>query len=92
MARVSKHRKPTRIGKLVLGNREKRRQLIAKHKGLCAICGCQVSMREGDPKFATCDHIIPVSKGGPDVPSNWQLACYECNQAKGDTCASESSY
>lgn len=30
-----------------------------------------------------CDHIIPVSRGGSNDPSNLSTACYDCNRAKG---------
>lgn len=29
------------------------------------------------------DHIIPVSKGGPDTLANSQAACENCNLKKG---------
>ncbi len=29
------------------------------------------------------DHIVPLSKGGPDSESNWALACPRCNERKG---------
>lgn len=64
-------------------NRERMRQLITKYRGLCALCGEAVTFRDGDPRRATVDHVQPVSRGGLDVPANWQLACYACNQAKG---------
>lgn len=64
-------------------SRERMRQLINKHKGRCAICGEPVTMRDGDPRRATVDHVLPIARGGLDVPANWQLACHECNQAKG---------
>lgn len=59
------------------------RHLIAKHRGLCALCGEQVSLREGDDRYATIDHVLPMSKGGRDTPDNYQLACLRCNLAKG---------
>ena len=30
------------------------------------------------------DHYIPTAYGGPDVMSNWQLLCQNCNRIKGD--------
>lgn len=33
---------------------------------------------------ATLDHAKPRTSGGPDHVSNWRLACYTCNQLKGD--------
>lgn len=32
----------------------------------------------------TCDHLIPMCRGGKDEPSNWVMACYQCNAAKRD--------
>lgn len=61
------------------------RTLIQKHGGLCAICRNQVSLKENDPREATIDHIIPISKGGSDHITNLQLACRECNGNKGSS-------
>jgi 5-methylcytosine-specific restriction endonuclease McrA len=32
----------------------------------------------------TVDHIIPLSKGGPDHPDNFQTMCSRCNAVKSD--------
>lgn len=32
---------------------------------------------------ATVDHIVPISRGGADVPENLQTAHWRCNRAKG---------
>lgn len=32
----------------------------------------------------TIDHIVPTSKGGPDIETNWQVLCLSCNQLKGE--------
>lgn len=42
----------------------------------CTYCGC----RKGPFDF---DHILPVSKGGSNDPSNLTLACASCNRSKG---------
>ncbi len=35
-------------------------------------------------RYATVDHVVPTSKGGPDHFSNWVLACNVCNGLKAD--------
>ena len=57
-------------------------------KGLtCAICGCEkLFPHSKDPyrrNLATLDHIIDIAAGGDwRDPSNFQVACYQCNQTK----------
>lgn len=36
------------------------------------------------PRAPTIDHILPISKGGADVPANVQCAHFECNWRKAD--------
>lgn len=38
---------------------------------------------EGEEILMTRDHIIPLSKGGPDTLDNLQIMCYDCNIEKG---------
>lgn len=38
----------------------------------------------GSKEHLCFDHIIPRSKGGPDITSNLVLACRKCNSSKGD--------
>lgn len=44
----------------------------------CAYCGKGLSENE-----ATLEHVIPISKGGPDIPANIVIACKKCNEAAG---------
>jgi hypothetical protein len=41
---------------------------------MCAYCG--------ETSDLTLDHIIPLSKGGPDLPENIVQACKKCNCSK----------
>ena len=43
----------------------------------CAYCGCEVA-----EETAHIDHVIPVSKGGPNWPSNLVPSCCKCNLSK----------
>lgn len=42
-----------------------------------------------NPRRATRDHVIPLSKGGPNEAHNIVAACLGCNTAKGDMTAEE---
>lgn len=44
-------------------------------RGECWYCGSPAS---------TWDHVVPVSKGGSDDPSNLAPACLTCNASKGN--------
>lgn len=49
------------------------------------------NLHADDGTLITKDHIVPKSKGGRDHISNMQTMCTDCNQAKGNTCASADS-
>lgn len=51
----------------------------------CDYCGVitREDVHETDPRRATVEDIVPLSKGGANNRSNWALACWTCNQAKG---------
>ena len=42
---------------------------------------------DGHEVMMTIDHIIPLSKNGPDDISNLQTMCCQCNMKKADKCA-----
>ena len=54
--------------------------LYEKQDGRCAGPGCGDRLRK---RLLEIDHIIPRSKGGPDIDSNLQLLCGWCNRTKG---------
>ncbi len=60
----------------------------AKFGGRCVYCGVLTYLPDKGSSFqfadnASVDHVIPVSRGGAEDPSNFVLACYHCNQEKG---------
>ncbi len=50
--------------------------LVAKFEGLCAYC-------MGSDQI-TVDHVVPVSKNGPNTIDNLLPACGPCNSSKGN--------
>lgn len=55
---------------------------IAKYGKLtCELCGQPINSNN-DNKKASIDHIIPTSKGGPDIIENYQIAHRRCNMLK----------
>lgn len=63
-------------------------RLFRQQRGKCAYCNDAVkfsSCSRQEPKTATLDHVVPVSKGGRTSWINLVLACHACNQAKADS-------
>jgi 5-methylcytosine-specific restriction endonuclease McrA len=51
-------------------------EMMVRGERVCIYCGASGAL--------TQDHIIPVSKGGPDIPANIVPACKTCNSSKQD--------
>lgn len=49
----------------------------------CGYCEALVVREKDRPNSATVDHREPWAFGGADDPSNWIVACLECNRRKG---------
>ena len=73
-------------------------ELIERHDGRCFYCDSAVdptappgSLRKSKPSrlAPTRDHLIPRSRGGKGKPNNKVLACYRCNNLKGDMSVAE---
>ena len=54
------------------------RTLFGRDRYVCAYCGKQHALKE-----CSREHIVPVSKGGPDTWMNVVTACRRCNHHKG---------
>lgn len=57
----------------------------------CQLCGRPVMriVTGYNPRMATVDHIVPLSRGGPHTIDNCQTACMMCNATKQDKLMSE---
>ena len=42
------------------------------------------ALKDGKEVLMTKDHILPKSRGGKDIMSNFQTMCFSCNQEKGN--------
>lgn len=62
-------------------NRSKRiKEYIMNRDGMiCCYCDIPLSLED-----ITLDHIIPYSKGGTYNPTNLTIACYPCNNKRGN--------
>lgn len=60
-------------------SKEERKILYERSGGRCALCGRRLTLEE-----VTLDHILPISEGGCDDMNNLQIACFDCNQFKGN--------
>ena len=45
--------------------------------------GESACFRCGTRRDLTIDHVVPRSRGGADDIENYQILCWDCNQAKG---------
>lgn len=52
--------------------------------GSCPDCGARIDRDApwGSPTFASLDHIVPLSAGGPHVQYNLRYTCLPCNMRK----------
>ena len=51
---------------------------------LCSYCGRRLSFYGGRFDSKVKDYLVPLSKGGPDVPENAVACCKDCHMLKGD--------
>lgn len=73
---VPKEKSATQCKRITFSNNVKNKVYHA-YNGHCGICGTPV-----DPANFTIDHILPLSRGGKNTLSNYQLACPRCNTLK----------
>lgn len=64
--------------------RDRHREIIRRTGAGCHICGEPIdyTLPYLDPRAYVVDHIVPLSKGGPDTLANKAAAHRECNSKK----------
>lgn len=63
-----------------------RKRLMKTCDGFCHWCRVKLDDHNANlPHYPTIDHFIPLSRGGTNEPSNLVVACYACNQKRGNS-------
>ena len=64
--------------------RDKHRATIKRGKPACALCGKPIDYQlpHLDPGEFVVDHVVPLTRGGPDTLANKQPAHRSCNSKK----------
>lgn len=57
----------------------------------CHYCARKLTLERECTDSATVDHKTPISRGGANAAANYALACWACNQVKGDMTEAEFS-
>jgi 5-methylcytosine-specific restriction endonuclease McrA len=58
----------------------KKAQLLSEYDSRCWWCGCYLPSEK-----LTIDHLKPKSRGGSNSLENLRLACFKCNNSRGDS-------
>lgn len=69
-----------------MGSSHRLKELIKRYKGRCVYCKEEVVHSAANPFMpmsASCDHFLPLIRGGNNEPANLVLSCFRCNQMKG---------
>ncbi len=56
---------------------ERRKNLYVQKSCRCFYCRRIITLQE-----MTVEHVVPRGMGGADMDSNYEIACYQCNQEK----------
>ena len=68
---------------------DEKRTMLKRTDGKCARCGKELHVGTKD---CTVEHIIPLSKGGKNEPTNLICMCKSCNLEKGNDIVEPSWY
>jgi len=66
-------------------------EIFERDRWRCHLCGRKVNreLSRMHPRGGTIDHLVPISDGGTDEPSNVATAHRACNLAKGAGAAND---
>ena len=85
LPRVLRSKVPRQRYKMSNLTRDEKIDLVAKRtRGILECDGCRFRPPHNDRRYLEVDHIVPLSKKGKDIASNWTLLCGPCNKEKRD--------
>ena len=64
------------------------RGVVYRDRGVCQDCGVNLESAWSTMAIENFDHIIPLSKGGTNDPTNIQILCETCNNKKSNNSSS----
>ncbi|MBD2001525.1 HNH endonuclease [Leptolyngbya sp. FACHB-541] len=67
-----------------------RKAVFFRDRGMCAICGTDLSGLVSLSPIENFDHMVPLARGGLNDVTNLQLLCQPCNLRKRDGTATTS--
>jgi 5-methylcytosine-specific restriction endonuclease McrA len=82
---IPEHREKTKayvLRRQALHHNADKKHLLELQGGRCAYCGC--NLKALPQRMIHMDHVMPRSRGGPNDPLNYILACSRCNEQKKD--------
>lgn len=63
-----------------------RLEIFQRDRWRCYRCGCRLLKTASipNPRTATLDHLVPLTRDGTHEPANVRACCYACNLSKGN--------
>lgn len=87
-----KPKRHTRVKRSQSNRSALRNRLAEAQNWCCCYCGCVCDGEEDDWVPATIEHVVELSKGGSDDWENLVMACYPCNDERGNKLSAEEFY
>ncbi|KNX39496.1 hypothetical protein VV01_14570 [Luteipulveratus halotolerans] len=85
---ASAMQRAAKLGATVIHHVE-REAIFERDAFRCYLCGTDTSKATSpfDPRSATVDHVVPLSRGGEHTLTNLRCCCLHCNSSKRDVVA-----
>lgn len=83
LTKANHHRTAARFWLRQGGKSLFKQELRARDGDACCYCGVVLAFKDrSSRRYATIEHLVPLSRGGSSELSNLALACKACNSAR----------